>query len=388
MSSVRVKVDGMTQMTRWALAGFVGMALLAGCGGSEEDVSAPATGIESAVVSTIDNTEPTSAMVSEAQLDTQTAEALDDGDQPIVVEAAQAGMQVEIEPASTGRGNLVERAARIAFGTAVVGSVEAVNATAKQIKVLGQTIQLSSGTVFDAEIKGGLAGVAVGSIVGVHGLLDAASGVTSATRIDLRNTAQFFLLRGVVSQVNMTAKTVHIGGQTVSLSKLSQHNLKRMAQANGKVVRAVLETRQVSGQFVGRGIQSACGFVSDGRAVDIERVVTEFTSNASFKLFGLPVDSSKAVFVNPALLKQGARVQVRGALVAGVLVASTVSVKLPSGGNSLVHGAVAALDATAKTFTLDSVKVDFTRNGVVLAGSSATALMNGVRAAHFSGVDR
>jgi len=50
-----------------------------------------------------------------------------------------------------------------------------------------------------SRFKGGLAGVTVGSILEVHGLLNAASGTTSATRIESRKTVDFFLLRGVVS---------------------------------------------------------------------------------------------------------------------------------------------------------------------------------------------
>jgi hypothetical protein len=271
----------------------------------------------------------------------------------------------------------VERAANNAFGTAVVGSVETVNTAAKQIRVLGQTIQVSNGTVFDTAIRGGLAGVTVGSILDVRGLLDASTGVTSATRIELRRTADFFLLRGVVSQVNTTNKTLRVGGQLVNLDKLSARTVQSLAQANGKVMRTVLEAKKVNGQLVARVVQSDCRFVANGKTVDIENIVTQYTSNASFKLSGLPINASKAVFVNPAILKVGAKVQVRGALVAGVLVATHVNVRLTEQKNVVKQGTVAALNATAKTFTLNGVKIDFGANGVVFACGNRAALVNG-----------
>lgn len=375
MFSVKIRVNSGMPVIKGVMAGLFGMALLAGCGGSEEDASVQEPAAESASVGTIDDTGSNSVLISEAQLDLQTAEALDDDDQPATV----AGMQVEIETATAGNNGAVERAARVAFGTAVVGSVETASAAANQIKVLGQTIAVSSGTVFDTDIKGGLAGVTVGSILEVHGLLDAATGVTSATRIDLRKAADFLLLRGVVSQVNMANKTLRVGGQLVNLAKLSARNLQALVQANGKVVRAVLEAKQVNGQFVARVVQSDCRFVANGKAVDIENIVTQYTSNALFKLSGLPVDASKAVFVNPANLKVGARVQVRGALVAGMLVATNVNVRLAEQKNVVKQGTVAALNTTAKTFTLNGVKIDFSGSGVVFARGNAAALANGER---------
>ncbi|HET7866124.1 MAG TPA: DUF5666 domain-containing protein [Burkholderiaceae bacterium] len=368
------------------LVGLFGVALLAGCGGSEEDTAGKDPGVESVSVGTIEDIEPLSVLIHESQLDAQTAEALDDGDEPMAVEASRLGVQmrdVEVQAALARPDDAVERAARIAFGTAVVGPVEAVNATAKQIKLLGQTIQVSNGTVFDAEIKGGLAGVTVGSILDVRGLLDVATGVTSATRIELRKSADFLLLRGVVSQVNTVNKTLRVGGQLVNLAKLSARTLQGLAQANGKVVRAVLEAKQVNGQFVANAVRSDCRFVADGKAVEIENVVTQYTSNAAFKLSGLPVDAGKAVVVNPANLKLGAKVVVRGALVAGVLVATNVNVKLAEPKNVTRQGTVAALNATAKTFTLNGVKIDFSGGGVAFACGNATQLVNGAHVVVF-----
>jgi hypothetical protein len=371
MFSLRVSVGS---GINGVLAGLLGAALLAGCGGSDEGVSDPAE--EGTVsVGTIHGTAPTWIDVNEVRFDKQVTEVLDDDDRPTTVEALKLGMQVEVEAAAVNRNSAVAQAARIAFGSAVVGPVEAVDVAAKQLKVLGQTIQVSDGTIFDG-IAGGLAGVAVNSLVDVHGLLDAASGVTSATRVELRQALNFFRLRGVVSQVDVAAKTLRVGGQLVSLAKVQ--GLRGLAQANGKVARTVLEKQQVNGQFVARAIGGDNRFVKDGKAVDIESIVTEFTSISAFKLFGLPVDASKAAFVNQAALKLGARAEVRGALAAGVLAATNVEVKVRGQKNIEVQGAVAAQNAAAKTFVLNGVTIEFGGENLVLVGGNAAALVNGV----------
>lgn len=363
-------------MIKGMAAGLLGAALLAGCGGSDEGTAGDASAAaESVSVGTIHGTAPTWIDVNEVRFDKQTTEVLDDDDQPTTVEALKLGMQVEVEAAAAKGNNAVAQAARVAFGSAMVGPVEVVNVAAKQFKVLGQTIQVSDGTVFDG-IAGGFAGLAVNSLVDVHGLLDATSGVTTATRVELRQALNFFRLRGVVSQVDVAAKTLRVGGQLMSLAKLQ--GLRGLAQANGKVVRVVVEKDQVNGQFVARAIQGDRRFVADGKAVDIESIVTEFTSAAAFKLFGLPVDASKAAFVNQAELKLGARAEVRGALAAGVLAATNVEVKVRGLKNIQVQGAVAALNAAAKTFTLNGVTIEFGGENLVFAGGNEATLVNGV----------
>ncbi|HET7867182.1 MAG TPA: DUF5666 domain-containing protein [Burkholderiaceae bacterium] len=358
--------------------GLLGAVLLAGCGGSDDSTTGDSPVVaESVSVGTVHGTAPTWIDVNEVRFDKQTTEVLDDDDQPASVGDLKLGMQVEVAAAAAKGNKAVARAARVAFGAAVVGPVEAVDAAAKQIKVLGQTIQTSDGTIFDG-IAGGLAGVTVGSFVNVHGLLDASNGVTSATRVELRKALNVFRLRGVVSEVDEANKTLKVGGQVVSLAKLAALP-KNLAQANGKVVRAVLEKEQVNAQFVARAVRGDRRFVADGKAVDIESIVTEFTSATAFKLFGLPVDASKAAFVNQAELKLGARAEVKGALVAGVLAATDVEVKLRGQKNVNVQGDVAALDAAAKTFTLNGVTIDFSGADVVFVGGDAAALVNGAK---------
>lgn len=372
---VRNAIPGLLAM---AWAGLLGTALLAGCGGNDSDTAAPTPAPTASVsAGTVAGFTASAVVVNGMQYDKSSATILDDDDNVTTASALKLGMQVEIQCTEVNQARHVGRAGRIAFGAAVVGPVDAVDAANNQVTVLGQKIQVSDGTVFGADISGGLAAVAAGQILAVHGLLDAASGVTSATRVDLKASVNFFRLLGVVSELNDTDKTLRIGGQLVSFANLSARQLPGAALADGQVVRAVLETAQVNGQFVARSIKADRRFVADGNAVDLEGIVTQFTSATSFKLFGLPVDATNATFVNQADLKRGALVEVKGALVAGVLVATDVEVKLRGQKNAVqLQGAVEALDAQKKTFTLNGVKVFF-GGKVAFVGGAAADLVDG-----------
>lgn len=365
-------------MIRGVLVGLLGAVLLAGCGGSDDDepaLSDPVqTDAQNLSIGTVEGTADTWVAVNGVRFDKQSTEVVNEEGEQVSVEALQIGMQVEVAANAVNRNNGVGAAARIAFGTAALVEVEAVDAAAKQIKVLGQTIQASNGTVFGG-FAGGLGDVKVGALVNVHGLLDATSGVTSATRVDAVKAANRFALRGVISEVNVAAKTLKVGGQLTSLAKL--RSLNGLANANGKVARVLLEKQKVNGQLVARAIASDNRFVKDGKAVDIESIVTEVTSSTAFKLFGLAVDGSEAQFVNQAGLKVGARAEVRGALAAGVLAATNVDVKAAAQRNVQLQGGISALNADAKTFTVRGVTIEFGGNNVTFVGGNAADLADG-----------
>lgn len=374
MFSLRAR-SGFAGLINGALAAVLGTALLAGCGGSDSDTPASTTTSAGVSVGTITGFSGKSVIVNGMAYDQSAAKVVDDDGSTVAASALKVGMQVEVQCSSMDRGLGFGRAANIAFGSAVLGPVDSVDTATNTLKVLGQTIQVSDATVLDADFVGGLAGVTPGAIVNVFGLLDAASGVTTATRIDLKDAAKFFRLRGVVSSFDLANRTLLLGGQLVSFANIADADLPA-GLADGQVVRAVLETAKVNDAFVARRIKADRRFVADGAAVDIEAIVTKFTSNTSFEVFGLLVDATNATFVNEAGLKRGAKVQVQGALTAGVLVATNVEVKLRQK-VAVVNGAVSALDATAKTFVVDGVTVDFSGDVKFFRGD-ATTLVDGV----------
>ena len=87
--------------------------------------------------------------------------------------------------------------------------------------VLGQTVQTTATTVFDDSLAGGLAALTAGTVVEVHALFDAASGRYIATRIEDEDNTSFYKLRGVIANLDTTAKTFTIGSEVINYAGLT-----------------------------------------------------------------------------------------------------------------------------------------------------------------------
>ena len=114
----------------------------------------------------------------------------------------------------------------------------------------------------------------------------------------------------------------------------------------------------------------------DRDEAEVEGIITAFTSTALFSVNGLPVNAGAIVV--PAGVKLGARVEVEGSIVNGVLVAKKV--ELEDGGDAAkfeLHGTLSLLDTTAKTFVLRGVKVNY-GSATFSIGVTALSLANGL----------
>ena len=365
-------LPGLAGMWRLAAAAGLGAALLAGCGGSSDEGSSSTQASATVTAGTIEGFDSsTSIVVNGLVFDSASAAVVDDDDRSSSRSALKLGMEVEIQSAQAATSSRSASATKIAFSSALVGLVDAVDTTANQLTVIGQTVQVSTGTVFGDDFADGLASVTVGSILKVYGIFDASTGITTATRIELKAAVDTFRLRGVVSALDTTARTLQIGGQLVSFANIADADLPS-GLADGSVVRAAVATAQVDGAWVASRIKAERRFVEDGSNVDIDGVVTRFTSQTAFELCGLVVDATNATFVNEAALAKRARVNVTGALVDGVLVATTVTVRdSASHGKVTLSGTISALDTTALTFVVNETTVSY---------SSTTNFVNGAEA--------
>ena len=93
--------------------------------------------------------------------------------------------------------------------------------------------------------------------------------------------------------------------------------------------------------------------------VELEGIITEYASGSEFKINGLTVNASSAVFTPTTLqLKDGVKVEVEGTMLDGVLIAMEVEVR---GGSAEVSAPVGS--------TIDTINNSFT---VELAGQSIT----------------
>ncbi|HEX7374959.1 MAG TPA: DUF5666 domain-containing protein [Steroidobacteraceae bacterium] len=237
--------------------------------------------------------------------------------------------------------------------------------------VLGQTVKVTTATVFDDSLSGRLAALQIGSVVKVYGTLDAATGIYTATRVEPKAGAAFYGLRGVVAAVDVTAKTLTIGTMVIDVSAAPLP----AGLAVGNLVRLKLQTTRPAGEWVAVSVESAKVGAPDDQHAEVEGTVTDFTSATSFGVDGLPVDATGAQFPDgTAGIVSGARVEVEGSIINGTLVATKVEVKSNDGDAAAgfeVDGSISAADPANSTITVRGVTVKYGANTTISNGTAA-----------------
>jgi hypothetical protein len=216
-------------------------------------------------------------------------------------------------------------ASAISVRSEIEGPIEAIDPAAGTLAVLGQQVRVTPATVFDDDLRGGLASLRVGQVVEIYGLLNAA-GQYTATRIDDEDGARHYKLRGPVSGLDSAARTFRIGTATVSYAGLGTPPA---GLANGQYARVELDpvpgaagawtATRLQTTPTGTGSLPATGRVN----AELEGYITAFASSTRFAVNGVDVDASGAARL-PAGLALGRRVEVEGVLVNGTLVARVV----------------------------------------------------------------
>jgi hypothetical protein len=117
----------------------------------------------------------------------------------------------------------------------------------------------------------------------------------------------------------------------------------------------------VAGQWVATALRAGRRWPESMGEAKLEGVITAFASTSSFSVNGLPVNASAATFPDGTTgLALGARVEVSGSIVAGVMQATTVEIeerRFPGPRVWDLRGEVGQLDTAAKTFALRGITV-------------------------------
>jgi len=375
-----------TSTPRRQLAAVLSTALLAvvaACGGGGGDAgssdSSSAASYSQGAISGFG-----SVIVNGVRWDDSSATVTDDDGVRQTSSALKLGMVIEVDGSSIDHAAGSGRALAIRYGSEMLGPVASIDASLSTVTVLGQTVAVTTSTVFDASIAGGLAGLSVGAVIEVHGLYDAANSRTVATRIELKAGATEYRLRGSISGLDTTAKTFSIGSELISYASAGEIPA---TLANGTQVKVRLQTTQSAGAWVASKLRLIKRVFEDRPDAEVEGVITAWTSATDFEVNGLKVDASKASFPDgQAAIVLGARVEVEGAVVAGVLVATKVDLEDDGHhGGPLrefeLHGLIANLDTAAKTFALRGLTVSYAGAVIVNKDGSAASvsLANGAK---------
>lgn len=315
-----------------------------------------------------------SIIVNGVRFDDSSATVLDDDDGGHGRGELKLGMMVQVDGSQLDKALSVGKALRIRFGSEIVGPVASVDSTAGSLVVLGQTVLVTGTTVFDDSLPGGLAALTAGTVIEVHAQIDSATSQYTATRIEAKSNALTYKLRGVVANLDTTAKTFTLGGEVINYAGLAAADVPA-ALADGIIVRARLQTAQVAGQWVAVTLRHGVRKVEDRPDAHLRGAVTVFTSSTDFEVNGLKVNAATAAFPDgSAGVVLGANVEIEGAVVDGILVATKVELDDRHAGERHgieLHGNLSALDTTAHTFVLRGVTVSYSDSVEFRKGSVA-----------------
>lgn len=262
-------------------------------------------------------------VVNDVRYDDRTAAVRINGRERLL-DDLKLGMVVEVE-AERNEVTQASVARAIRASSFAEGRVDAIDLTARTISVMGITIAVPVTTVFEGWAGLQDASFKIGELVEVYGLANGPIGAV-ATRIERKSATAIGVedhaLTGVLSQLNTVQKTFVLSGTIVAYSNARIENV-GAGLAEGMTVR-------VEGVPSGPGVIAASEINGAQRAtislegyrIEEEGYVSDFIAPFRFKLNGMSVDAANAVVTGT--LANNLRVEVRGVMRNGVLVASRV----------------------------------------------------------------
>jgi hypothetical protein len=318
-----------------------------------------------------------SVIVNGTRFNVSNAHIADDEDEAHGENDLKLGMVAEIEGGditvdSTGSHC---NATDVHFRSVIIGPVDAIDTSTRLLVVLGQTIDVSDTTVFDARFPNGPFSISVGDVLQIFGTLDTNTGHYRATRIEPKPDATFFKLRGMVSNLDTGARTFMIGSETISFA-----NLEHVPDfANGIIVTAKLQMNQVNGVWIATALRTGGRHLGEHDEAESKGRVTSIDSQTQFSVDGIPVDASSAI-VSPqgATITLGSEVEVEGTTSNGMIIASKVTIENENDDAHQgfeLHGAITMLDTNAQTFVLRGLPVSYA--GAMFQNGSQSNLANG-----------
>ncbi len=366
-------------LPRWGMCFLV--LLITGCGGSGDTVvdtnevpnnnPPPATptksiegggiisrfgaGFRSVTVNakTFDTTSTTLTVTIDGE--TATLQDLDVGD-AVVIQATTDDDGVTSVADAIVADSLVE-------GPIASGSLDAVNQT---FVVLGQTVLVQAGTLFDDSIvPSSFDGLNEGDSVEVHGVFDA-NGQIIASRIEA-NPANELEVNGTISNLDAAGFTFNINSQVVDYASAVLDDFSNGGPMNGDLVEVEGTTLGSNGELIAVSVELKNPMFTgdDGDLAEIEGFVTRFVSETDFDVAGLPVTTNAQTQYEDgtaADLALNVRVEVEGDLNAsGVLVAREVEFKTGEEEAEVeISATINSIDATTNTLDVLGITVNVT----------------------------
>ncbi len=295
-----------------------------------------------------------SIVVSGVRYDDSAASVSDDDGNGRSRDQLALGMVVDVEGGAVTTAadgvTLSATATTVRTRRALLGPAGAIHLAGASLRVLGQQVLVTGDTAFASSLTGGLAAVADGQLLEVWGLYDASRTAWVATRIAPAAAGSGYSISGPVAALDgaqgFTLGSQRYAGSTTGL-------------AVGSIVQLKLQDApDAGGRWVVRTQRAEDKLPDERDGAGVEGLVSAVASASRFTVNGVTVDSSGARV--DGTVQPGARVQVRGSLKAGVLVATRVQASTPETVRGFeLKGTPAQLDTVARRFVLRGVTVSY-----------------------------
>ena len=194
--------------------------------------------------------------------------------------------------------NALGRADEIRYSASLIGPVENIDATAKRLIVMGQTVLTNADTVFDPSIDPDtFAGLALGTTTQISGFLNAAGDIVT-TRIEPDTTSTGVQLIGTVAGLDLVNMLFSINRLTVDYSNATLIDLPMGMPANGLLV--IVRGALTNGILVADEIANIDNpAATPGERVLLGGIITRFASSTDFDLNGIPITTNTSTgYVN------------------------------------------------------------------------------------------
>ena len=313
-----------------------------------------------------------SIFVNDIRFDDSAALVQDDTGATRSRDELRLGMTAEVESGAIDAGTASASATLIRFGSELLGPVAGVDAAHGLVTLLGQTVEVDAATVFDERLAG-IGALGSGRTIEVYGNYDAGSGRYRATRIAPGSGA--YSLRGIVGSLDRSRGVLRIGAADFVYAGAAPAGL-----ASGDYVRLTLQPGPAGAtSWNVSAFAAGVRTIADRDEAELHGFVTAFTSVQAFSVNGQPVNAAAASFPDGSAIGLGVRVRVEGSVRGGVLQATEVSIRSDS--EERQHefelvGAIASVDAGARTFVLRGVTVSFANDPRVDNGTLADLAPN------------
>ncbi len=351
------------------------VAIIAACGGGSNSAGVGSGGTGAFNITAYSEGTITgfgSVIVNGSRYD-DTLATVRDEDGPRNRSDLKLGMVVAVE-GNVDNSNLAS-ANDISFDSALLGPVSAISASNKIFSIIGQAVQVDNSTVFGPSLAQGFASIAATDVLEVHGFLNASANTLQATLIERKSNATKYKISGLIKGLQTSNRTLMIGNESFSFANL---DLGRLSNGNVVKLQLALSTPAGTAPWAISGYSLVARSTLSQERAEVEGLITQINSPTQFIVSNILVDTNNASFPDGnASVAVGNRIEAKGKLVNGILVAQEV--KSESKGNKEIElrGSLAGLDTVAKTFVLRGVTVSYSPPVAYDKGTEAS-LANGV----------